>query len=303
MAQFLRPSIDITLNAWVNQSAGTTNLFQSIDETDDVGIDHETDFVGQGSGANNNFYEVRLSAPTSTPLVRRAHIVRYRYRKSQALGHVRNLQVELRQGATLIATGNLHSDITVLWQEGAFSLTPAQAGNISDYTNLRLRFIPTGTITTPTGSRRMVQVSWAQMRVPDWQPTYENEWGAVEDLTTPNIVRYTLDGFIAEAPTRLEALVVLCALKRIITIPAQLDGEGQVIFPASQEDDPVWSRRWRMAYYSRKFTDYTTLKSQIQSDVYVLPPYQTKLDGLAICDAKLARFTTITSQADAEDRA
>jgi hypothetical protein len=281
MAQFARPSVDVTLNAWTTQSGATTNLWSAIDEVDAS----ETDYVSQASpGSNNNLYEVRLAAVT-TPLIKRYHAVRYRYRKSQALGNVRNLTVGLYQGTTLIAANAVHNDITVAWTEGAFLLTVAQANAITDYTNLRLRFTPSG-VTSGSTARRMVQVSWAQLRVPDWQPTFENEWGATEDTSTPGVTRYILNGITGEGARREDALVDLWQKHRDI--------------------DPfnaVYERRWKMAYYTRKNVDYTTIRSQIQAGTYTLPAHQTQADGLAICDEKLARFITITTQADLEDRA
>jgi|SRR6478735_513138 len=280
MAQYARPSADITLNAWTTQSGATTNLWSALDEVDAS----ETDYVSQASpGANNNLYEVRLSTVT-TPLINRYHLVRYRYRKSQALGNVRNVTVGLYQGTTLIAS-NVHNDITVVWTEGAFLLTVAQAALITDYTNLRLRFTPSGT-TSGSTARRMVQVSWAQLRVPDWQPTFENEWGAVEDTSTPGITKYTLNGITGQGTRREDALVDLWEKYRAI------DGQNA-----------VYERRWKMAYYTRKQVDYTTIRNQIQAGTYTLPAYQTQVDGLAICDEKLARFTALTTQADLEDRA
>ena len=277
MAQFVRPIQDISIASWRTQSGGTTNLWQTIDEDTADSVD----FVTQQTGAANDTYEVRLGAAT-TPLIRRYHIVRYEYRKHQALGNVRNLQVALVEGTRIVATGTLHTDISVVWVPGAFQLTIAEAATITDYSNLRLRFIATGT-TSGSAARRQVQVSFAQLRVPDWQPTYENEWGAIEDLSTPGVFRYTLDGVTGEGPRREDALVDLWEKLRDI-----------------QPTDPVRERRWKMAYYSRKTVDYTAYRQTVVAGAF--PPHQTQNEALAIVDAKLSAFSSITASADAGDR-
>ncbi len=207
MAQLARPSADVTTTGWLTQGGASTSLFASIDE-----VDHdEADFITQQNGSNNNTCEIRLSSVTAA-LIDRAHVVSYRYRKHQALGNVRNLQVHLVQNTTIIASGTLHTDITVAWTPGAFILTPAQGATITDYTNLRLRFVPSGA-TNGTTARRQVQVAWAQLRVPDWQPTWDNDWGAAEE-TGAGFVRLTLDGETVEGVDSEQARLFLAERKR-----------------------------------------------------------------------------------------
>lgn len=277
MAQFALPASDILTTGWATHTGATVSLSAVLDAD-------ATTFVTQQAGNVNNSFEVRL-ASVPQPLINRAHVVRYTYRKNAAAGNARNLQVVLLQDATIIAQGNLHSGITALWTEGAFLLSPAEAAAITDYTNLRLRFTASGATGGNATARRTVQVAFAQLRVPDWQPTYENQWGAAEDTSTPGVVRYVLDGVTGEGPRAEDALVDLWEKRQII-----------------EPRNPIFERRWRMAYYSRKQVDYADLRNQIVARTYNLPPHQTQADALAIVDDKQSRFAAITTEADAGDR-
>lgn len=269
MAQYARPIADTLVGAWTNAANATANLWQSIDEdpADDA------DFA-QSSLTVNDAYEVRLSA-VDAALIGRGHILRVRARKNQAAGNTRGVTIELRQGATVIASQSI-ADLTVLWPTAPLALTPAQAAAITDYTDLRVRFTATGTVSGNAATRRRVQVSWAQLRVP------EATFGAVATLTGPPVWRYTLGGKTGEGATALDALVDL--------------------FTQLQAFDPAtYERNWRYVYYARKIRDYTALRAAIVGGTYQLPPHQTQIDGLAICDDKLARFDTITADADTQD--
>ena len=65
MAQFLRPSQDISLASWVNESNSSTDVWASIDES----VASDTDHAKQGNNNTADTYEVKLSAgsgPNST---------------------------------------------------------------------------------------------------------------------------------------------------------------------------------------------------------------------------------------------
>ena len=49
------------------------------------------------------------------------------------------------------------------WQQGTFTLTPAQGSSISNFADLRIRFRPVG---TGSGQKRRGQVSWAESQFP-----------------------------------------------------------------------------------------------------------------------------------------
>jgi hypothetical protein len=271
MPQYARPSADITLGGWSNQAGATASLFASIDE---VTAD-DADFV-QSSLTANDAYECRLST-VAAALIRRGHIVRYRGRKNAAAGNTRGVTVELRQGATVIAS-NTHADLTALMLDGAIVLTPGQAAAITDYTNLRIRFAATGTVSGSGSVRRRVVITWAQVRVPD------ATFGAIEDTSTPGVWRYTLNGFTGTGATREDALVDLFTQIR-----------------DSNPADPVNDRRWTYVYYARKIRDYTAIRAAIVAGTYTDSQHLTQAEKLAIVDAKLAGFDSITAAADSED--
>jgi hypothetical protein len=260
VAQFARPASDILTTGWLTNSGSSSSLFATLDEVDA----DETDFATQTNGGNNNAFEVGLGS-VDAALIDRLHIVSYRYRKHQALGNVRNLQVQLRQGATVIATGTLHTDISVVWIPGAFLLTPAQGAAITDYTNLRLRFIPTGT-TSGSAARRQVQIAWAQLRVPD------------------------TDDLIDDWRTRWGLPVGVDTIEEVRDYAALQD-----------QEDPVWVRRYSLAIAVWKLSAYRPMLAEINAGTYPLPPHQDQLFASEKISAKIGRFQTIADTLDAED--
>jgi len=84
--------------------------------------------------------------------------VDYRYHKDAA--DTLDLTVQLRQGTTVIAS-LVHTNIAAAPTAGTFSLTEAQVGAITDYTNIRLRFIANK---TAGGGSTRARVTWAQFK-------------------------------------------------------------------------------------------------------------------------------------------
>jgi hypothetical protein len=142
MAQFARPDADLNVGGFENEAAGTTNLFQSIDEA----VASDSDFVVSDPLTDPDVYVCSLS-PLEDPLTSSGHVVRYRYQKSASGGAQVNLTVELRQGyvdegtqGTLIASQS-HTDIPATPTAGEFTLTAVEADAITNYADLALRFV------------------------------------------------------------------------------------------------------------------------------------------------------------------
>jgi hypothetical protein len=140
--QFARPTADTHLGNYKNEAGGTTNIYQSIDETSPS----DADFIESPSAPANEPYVTRLGN-LSDPATSTGHLVRYRYAKDQSGGAQVNLTVELRQGyvseaspGTLIASWS-HSNISETWTTAVQTLTGSQADSITDYTSLYLRFV------------------------------------------------------------------------------------------------------------------------------------------------------------------
>jgi RHS repeat-associated protein len=155
-AQFARP------DGFGSSNGSWTGTYASIDEV----TPNDADFLASPSGpTSSHFYEVTLS-DVGEPYTRTGITVRYRYAKSgNNAGQTINLTVELRQGSTVIASMT-HNNIPGVsgsgWQQGTFTLTPAQGNAITNFTDLRIRFRPTG---TGSGQKRKAQVSWAEVQL------------------------------------------------------------------------------------------------------------------------------------------
>ena len=156
-AQFARPDGPAGSNgAW----SGT---FASINE---VTPNDATLLASPAGPTTTNYYEVSLG-DADPPGDRAGITVRYRYAKSgNDAGQTINLTVELRQGATVIASAahpNIPGAAGSGWQAGSFILTTAQANAITNFADLRLRFRPSA---AGGGQKRSAEISWAELQVP-----------------------------------------------------------------------------------------------------------------------------------------
>jgi hypothetical protein len=127
--QFVSPISDVTLGSWT-----PTPLYPNIDEAT---VD-DSNYITSGSNPVSDVCEVAFDI-LNDPSVSTGHIVYYRYRKAGNAGKQVDLQVDLVQGTTVIATWT-HTDIGVGIQQKSQTLTGTQADSITDYTDLRLRF-------------------------------------------------------------------------------------------------------------------------------------------------------------------
>ena len=144
MAQYARPDSDIALGGWSNPS------WSRIDEV--VADDATTRTQELGGGT---VLKVGLSN-VQDPQVSTGHIVRFRAHKSG--DGAATLNGQLYQGITLIA-GSGAQTLTTVYKTFAFTLTGCEADAISDPTDLRLWFTPTGL--------QDVTLTWAELEVPD----------------------------------------------------------------------------------------------------------------------------------------
>jgi hypothetical protein len=131
--QFARPDSDINLGSWTDQDGNTTDLYAAIDEE----TPSDADYVKDPVQATPDTLEEGLSDVTD-PGIHTNHVVRYRYRK-QGGTKTAQLKVYLMQSSTEIASWT-HSDVPETWTTAQQTLTEVQAGNITDYTDLRFKF-------------------------------------------------------------------------------------------------------------------------------------------------------------------
>src|SRR5215217_3066631 len=132
------PISDVTDGSWLNELGSNTNLFASIDET----VASDTDYIissALSSGVSDTC-EVGLTA-LNDPVSSSSHTVAYRYR-AQGVGTM-NLTVRLMQGASIIASWT-HTSVSTTYAVATQTLSGAEANSITDYADLRLRFVATG---------------------------------------------------------------------------------------------------------------------------------------------------------------
>jgi hypothetical protein len=146
MPQFARPSADTNNpGGYTDQSGGSTNIYTAINEA----TPNDTNYIQSPTSPSNAVYVTKLSAVTA-PGVTSGHIIRMR--TSASLDNQQNISItqELRQGytnesslGTLIASQTRSPINSTTWTLSEYTLTAAEAGAITDYSNLYFRFIST----------------------------------------------------------------------------------------------------------------------------------------------------------------
>jgi len=160
MAQFVRPTSDVT-NGWA--SGG----FEDINEASPS----DADFTYSIDKPASDVLEVHVGDPT-TPMPDTGHVVRYRVATVDGGvlsgdGTLVTLDVSLYQGATLISGPTAATGFNnATWSPQSFTVSEAEAANITDYSDLRIRFLAAGGAGSP-GDRRGAAVSWAEVELPD----------------------------------------------------------------------------------------------------------------------------------------
>jgi len=156
MPQYSRPDGDVTRT---NIGGGT---YASIDETSAS----DADFVYGNENAAVTF-EVSLSNPTA-PSVDTGHTFRYRIAKLNGTsvdvdGATVYCTVSLYQGASLIKADAQRT--AAGWTSYDLTLSEGEASGISDYNDLRLRFVSPASGGS-AASRRAIGISWAELQLP-----------------------------------------------------------------------------------------------------------------------------------------
>jgi hypothetical protein len=138
MPQFARPSADTVRTAWTDQAGGTTDIYTTIDEA----TPDDADYIKTAAPPGTNEFETLLT-PVTDPVVDTGHVIRWRRRKQPATGSAQvNLTVRLLQGTTQI-TSRADNDIPGTFTTSSYTLTTAEAGGITNYSDLRLEFVAT----------------------------------------------------------------------------------------------------------------------------------------------------------------
>jgi len=136
----INPAADAAAGTWSAEDGATVGLYASVDE--DVADD--ADFIRSNAGPSNSPCVLKLEA-IPDPGSDDHHTVRYRYRRTGLTAST--LTVELRQGysseaspGTLIVSWT-ESTVGEGWATRLRAISPSAAGNITDYSDLYLRFV------------------------------------------------------------------------------------------------------------------------------------------------------------------
>ena len=160
MTQYARPDADISDGDWLNQSDSNTNLYASIDESSASDSDY-IKATDEGYGSGSDIVCIIGLSDINTPDGDADHKIKYRASDDTGSGAM-SLKVELLEGSTVRKT-NTNRRLTSSLATYTINLTTSEASNISDYTNLRLRF----TANDGSGSGTTCTVSWAEFQAPD----------------------------------------------------------------------------------------------------------------------------------------
>lgn len=152
MAQYGRPSSDVSNTGWV-QSAGST-LWDCINET----VASDTDYIR--ASASSFTCELGLSS-VSDPVSNVNHILRLRATATGS-GGAERWTVTIYQGTTLIATAFANTAVTrTTYNDYSYTLTTAEVDAITNYGDLRVRILG------GPSSGETISVSYVALEVPD----------------------------------------------------------------------------------------------------------------------------------------
>ena len=160
MAQYLRPDSDDFNNNMQDESAGTINIYTSIDES----TASDSDYITNATSFNAD-YKCTLSNPGDTP-GSGTHTLRFRYRwVNSQMGDNFALNVTLEDsGFGPVYQSN--NNIATSWTTVTYSLNSTEIGNIDNYNNLTIQFAAMTEDFNPPEDL-VVEISWAEFEVPD----------------------------------------------------------------------------------------------------------------------------------------
>lgn len=134
-SQLILASADSIDGQWTNEAGNNTNLYDSINEASYS----DTDFIVSSSVLEEHETCRFKLASALDPGCEGGHIISLRFKKKAFTPYITNLIVRLLQGNTTIAS-TTYMDIGLTVTENSFTLTPAEASAITDYTDLYVEF-------------------------------------------------------------------------------------------------------------------------------------------------------------------
>lgn len=140
--EVLNPDGDISQSgSWKKEDAGTTNLYVSVDEWPEYDDD---DYVWHESVSGAEYFEVTLENPAYETIGAGDVKIFWRGKRISGTGTV-TMRVQLRQGSsTVIAQSDeVFTDNIITY---SYTLSSGEKSSITDWTDLRLRFIVQGVV-------------------------------------------------------------------------------------------------------------------------------------------------------------
>lgn len=192
MAQFARPSSDVSSGSWTAQG-GPSDLFDCLNES----TPSDTDYCEESGGTTA--FEVGLTSLTD-PTSNIDHTVRWRW-NTDGSGAREKMTIRLREGAGVtIATMVLNGNVDRGWTSKSYELTTEEADSISDYTDLRIDFT-----VNQQGGGESCWISWAEFEVPD-AGVADNNVSEADDATIGESV--TVDPLALAGVSETDGLTV-----------------------------------------------------------------------------------------------
>ena len=141
MTQYARPDSDTSIGDWADNSSGTSNIYQAIDESSASDSDYIEAVLTTDEEEEENLpttAKFGLSNVTD-PESASNHIVRYRASAviGEEDGSSPSLTVSLREGTTERAAVT-NTSVSDSFTNYSLTLNSTQANNISNYNNLNL---------------------------------------------------------------------------------------------------------------------------------------------------------------------
>lgn len=150
MAQFARPSSDVSAGSWT-PSTGST-LYETIDETSAS----DADYALTTAGANE--FRVGLSAVTN-PGVTTGHTLRVRHQKTAGSASTA-ITIRLRNKTDASTVVLNEPTISTTWTTTEVTLSAGEVALIQNYADLAISVYG-------SGAGGEIRVSWAELEVPD----------------------------------------------------------------------------------------------------------------------------------------
>ena len=210
MAQYAVPVADISKTDWSQRAGdGDGDAFDELDEGIDSGVPDDDTTAWQTGFLNNGetrTIECTLGSVTD-PGVHTGHIFKIRARASGSTGVNRAGVIYVYQGTTLISTSD-STTFNLAYATKTHTISEAEAGNITDYTDLRIRAVFTwGT----AGTARSIIITGMEAEFPDASAGTEYTQAAAGAVTPTGALAKRAGKPVSGAVTPTGALARLAA--------------------------------------------------------------------------------------------